>query len=229
MLLYLFKIKNELSRLEKYADNLKSKFEADTKSNDLLIDTKNLHILYENIQQILPESIQKVSNFSRHISWMKKRLKENKPELCKSDIDDICNIDIPEIEDAFIKWCEKPEYFDEELSSSISDLLLSDQLDSVIRKSFVILKSRLCNIFNQNTDIDGPELVNNIFGSSSRIELSLSKSEKQSVRDLLSGLFGVFRNRYAHNDTSPSLDEVDAIVSMINYFLTNVENFKKQA
>jgi hypothetical protein len=39
------------------------------------------------------------------------------------------------------------------------------------------------------------------------------------MRDLFGGMYGVFRNRFAHSDTESSWHEADAIISMVNYLL----------
>jgi hypothetical protein len=108
----------------------------------------------------------------------------------------------------------------------ITDLLIHLEYDSAIRKAFVILKSRLASRFNAPNNLDGTDLVNHIFGKSGSLSQHIKDNERQAMRDLLSGLYGVFRNRYGHEDIEPSWHETDAILSMINYVLKDIERFE---
>ena len=134
--------------------------------------------------------------------------------------------DITELENAFQAWCKNPDHYDAELALAISDLLAQRQLDSAIRKSFIVLKERLCKRFRVSRDLDGMELVNTIFGRNSDAVKTLRENERQAMRDLLAGMYGVFRNRFAHSDAEPMWAEADAIISMINHVLQEVSRIK---
>jgi hypothetical protein len=67
-------------------------------------------------------------------------------------------------------------------------------------------------------------LVNRIFGRSGHPSLLLGDPERQAYRDLLSGLYGVFRNRYAHSDDGGSWYEADAVLSMVNCVLKQLDS-----
>jgi hypothetical protein len=53
----------------------------------------------------------------------------------------------------------------------------------------------------------------------------MSDSERQAYRNLLAGLFGVFRNRFAHTDQQASWPEADAIISMVNHILGDLPHW----
>jgi hypothetical protein len=174
----------------------------------------------------LPEEVQGRSNLGRHIAFMEHSLARNNRKSCEGDIADICERDITELENAFQAWCSKPDHYDSELALAISDLLMPDHLDSAIRKSFIVLKERLCKRFGVPRDLDGTDLINRIFGRNSDAVKTLSESERQAMRDLLAGMYGVFRNRFAHSAASPTWAEADAIISMVNHVLQEIASLK---
>ena len=226
MFIYQHRVREEFLRVRDYAANLRNKFHAkNAKADDLLLDVKSLRTLYERLNEMLPDSVKNNCHAARHIKFMEYWLGKNDRRSCISDIGSICDYDIEDLENAFHSWCENPDHYDFELVQSISDLLAHRQVDSAIRKSFVVLKERLCKNFGASRDLDGPELVNKIFGKGSTIQ-SLSESERQAMRDLLAGLYGVFRNRFAHRNEAPSWSEADAIISMINNVLQELGRIK---
>lgn len=226
MLIYEYRIRDEFLRFRKYAANIREKFEREASPDDLLLDVKSLRMHYESLNNMLPKPVQGKSNISSHIGWMEYWLKKGMRNSCVSDINDICKWDIDELEEAFQAWCKSPDHYDAELVLAISDLLAHRQLDSAIRKAFVVLKERLCNHFQMPRDLDGPDLVNKIFGKRSDMVGEMNDAERQAMRDLLVGLYGVYRNRFAHRDEQPSLAEADAIISMINHVLQNIDHIK---
>ena len=168
MLLYEYHIRDEFNRVREYAANLRTKFQEGVDPAELLRDTQNLKALYEHLRDLLPESIRQASNFARHLGWMGHRLGEGSPDLCRADIDDICDHDLPELESGFRDWCAESVHYDSELVEKVSGLLIHREYDSAIRKGFVILKERLCAKFNADRSTDGVDLVNTIFGSNGR-------------------------------------------------------------
>ena len=212
--------------MREYAANVRAKFEREAEPEDLLLDARSLRAHYEHLNAMLPEEVQGSTNLARHISFMEYWLDRNDRDACVSDITDICERDITELENAFQAWCKNPDHYDSELALAISDLLAQRQLDSAIRKSFIVLKERLCKRFRVSRDLDGLELVNNVFGKSSTAVKTLSDGERQAMRDLLAGLYGVFRNRFAHSNAEPSWAEADAIISMVNNVLQELSRIK---
>jgi len=113
---------------------------------------------------------------------------------CRQDIDDIVERDRPAVEKAFDDWCRRGYGYDGELRSKITPLLKVYQLGDAIRASFIVLAERLrskCGI----ADVDGEDLVNRIFGKTSHAATDMSTSCRQHYRNLLSGLYALYRNR----------------------------------
>jgi hypothetical protein len=226
MLIYEYRVRDEFLRVREYAKNVRDKFERDLAPADLLLDAKSLRAHYQRLNEMLPEAVQGKSNLGRHIGFMEYYLERGDRERCTGDIGEICDRDINELENAFQTWCKSPDHYDAELVQAISDLLAHRQLDSAIRKSFVVLKERLCKRFRAPRDLDGPELVNKIFGKGSDLVSGLSDAERQAMRDLLAGLYGVFRNRFTHRDEQPSWAEADALISMVNSVLQDISKIR---
>ncbi|MHA1981873.1 MAG: TIGR02391 family protein [Promethearchaeota archaeon] len=211
--------------MKQYAENLRAKFNANATPEDLLLDRNNLDTLFKHLEGVLPKEIQGRTGFERHLIWMEKRLKENNPELCRGDIEDICLSDLPMLEKLFREWCTDNIHFDQELVDKVSDLLIHQEYDSAIRKAFVILKSRLVSKLNGPGNLDGADLVNHLFGKDGYLAAVIDKTEKQAMRDLLAGLYGVFRNKYGHQDIKAPRHETDAVLSMINYVLKRIDEY----
>lgn len=226
MLIYEYRVRDEFLRLREYATNVRDKFQRDVPPEDLLLDAKSLWAHYERLNEMLPEQVQGKSNANRHIGFMEYWLERGDRDSCSNDIEDLCERDITDLENAFQAWCKNPDHYDSELVQAISDLLAHRQLDSAIRKAFIVLKERLCKRFRVPRELDGLDLVNKIFGKHSDVIKRLNEAERQSMRDLLAGLYGVFRNRFAHRDEEPSWAEADAVISMINHVLQEVSRIK---
>lgn len=228
MLLYEYQIRDRIDCFTEYAANVRAKFDAGAAPKDLLRDAKTLKQMYTSLNEMLPESTRNASNLARHISYMIDHLSKGNLEKCRGDINDICNNDIRHIENAFREWCKKQEHYDSELATGISSLVLRQEHDSAIRKAFVILKARLVKLFGAPDTLDGSALVNHIFKKSGCHGLSIDDGELQAIRDLLAGLYGVFRNKHAHNNVVPSWAELDAIISMINFILKELARLKAE-
>ena len=102
-------------------------------------------------------------------------------------------------------------------------LLDGGHFDSAIRKTFVLLTDRLRSAFGVEQEIDGEDLINLVFGKGGKIPMALDEGKKQALRNLISGFYGVYRNRYAHNDRDASPSDAQAIVEMANQMLCEIE------
>ncbi len=227
MLLYEYQVRDQLGRLYEYANNVQEKFRSGASAKDLLLDSKNLKQIYDSLNEMLPAEIRETGYCGQHIAYMVYHLERDSIERCRGDIDNICKLDIKYIEDAFRRWHAKQDHYDKELTLGVSSLVLRHELDSAVRKAFVILKTRLMKHFNAPDNLDGAELVNHIFGKKGSPGLPIDDSKKQAFRDLLAGLYGVFRHNYAHNDSNPSWGETEAVLSMINFILKRLNQLTK--
>ncbi len=117
--------------------------------------------------------------------------------------------------------------FDDELLSVLVPRLLVRHHNDGIMQGFLVLTERLRFTFQQAKSLDGIELVNKIFGKNSKITFSKEYSNKiDSIRDLLSGLYGVIRNKYMHSKVEPNGAEFSATIEMLNYILINLDKMR---
>jgi len=223
MLLDEYRVRDEFKRITDYAESVRRKFAAEATAEDLLGEAENLTALWENLKSVLPKEMRSKSSIERHIGWMKGRLREGSPQKCYADIEDICNYDLPALETGFREWCKSKAHYDSELAEKTTELIARHELDSAVRKAFVILTTRLRSTFEVSDNADGPELINRIFGKNGRLTAVLDESERHSTRDLLAGLYGVFRNKYAHRDEVIEWFEAEAVLPMINFALKEVD------
>jgi hypothetical protein len=76
--------------------------------------------------------------------------------------------------------------------------------------------------------MDGEDLVNAIFGPKSPHLAALSPGEKVVYRNLFAGMFGLLRNRFAHNDAQPDLSDLDTAIANVNMCLRIVGDFREK-
>lgn len=225
MILYEYKVRDNFERVRQLAERIRIKFEQGANPEELLQDASILRHAYEDLVKILPNGVDG-GNALRHLFFMEQHLNKGKPESCKNDIEDICAHDLRLLEAAFRAWCGSQVHYDAELSREVVDLLEDNRLDSAVLKAFVILKGRLVSCFGVSDNLDGRQLVNEVFGSKKQLAASLSESERESMRNLLDGLYGIFRNLYSHNNAKPEWHEAEAVLSMVNFALKRIERYR---
>ena len=208
MLIYFHETVSELKRLNEYAQRLQQKFEQGREAEDLLLDAESLDERLRDVIERLPDP-EFSGNARRHLWWMTKELKKGNVSACKNDIHDLVINDIPGTIAALEKWAKELSFLDEALRVSVVRLIRDRQFDSAIRKAFLLLTERLRTTYSLPADKDGEELVNLIFGRATGFHASLDDSKRQAYRNLMSGLYGVIRNKFAHGDHEPSLAELE--------------------
>jgi len=67
--------------------------------------------------------------------------------------------------------------------------------------------------------------VNQVFGQRGCLAEKTPEPERESMRNLLDGIFGVFRNLYDHRDVEPEWHEVEATLSLINWALKRIDKY----
>ena len=226
MLIYVDELITELDELEQYARLVEEKFAQSWPAPELHLDSRTIKRRVENLLAMLPEGVGS-GNLRRHAHFLEYWLAAGNTSNCADDIRDIVASDIPTCRRSIQRWSEKLEYVDVELRKQVSPLIRTRQFDSAIRKAFVILKSRLCRKFSLDESQDGAKLINTIFAQNSPHIPELNDGEKQAYRDYFAGLFGLLRNKYAHNDKEPTFTEIDSVLSGINLCLQIIGDFKK--
>lgn len=162
-------------------------------------------------------------SLGRHLRFLSYYLERNDKQSCHEDARDIVFYDLPATLRSVIAGSTHEQYLDEKLRDSVYPLLDGGHYDSAIRKTFVVLTDRLRRAFGVTDEVDGATLVNQVFGNSGKIHILLENSKKQALRDLISGFYGVYRNRYSHNDTEAQFGGARAIIEMANQILAEIE------
>jgi Protein of unknown function (Hypoth_ymh) len=162
-------------------------------------------------------------NLGRHLHFLDYYLKRNDKQGCTADIRDIVFYDLPAALKNIISSATTESHFDQKLRDAVLPLIQGGHYDSAIRKAFIVLTDRLQRAFGVTDKIDGDELVNLVFGKGGKIPVALDDPKKQCYRNLISGFYGVYRNKYAHHDIEPSLSEAKAILEMANNIIFEIE------
>lgn len=162
-------------------------------------------------------------NLGRHLTFLKYYLDRNDKDACQSDIRDIVFWDLPTTLRSLAEDSDEYQHYDQKLRDGVVPLINGEHYDSAMRKIFVILTDRLRRAFGVAEEIDGDELVNLVFGRGGKIPVALDEPKKQAMRNLISGFYGVYRNRIAHNDVEPGLAQTKAIMEMANTIILDIE------
>ncbi|WP_418115190.1 TIGR02391 family protein [Xanthomonas oryzae] len=162
-------------------------------------------------------------NLCRHLNFLKYYLDQNDKDACQGDIRDIVFWDLPTALRNLAEVINDYQHYDQKLKDGVVPLINGAHYDSAMRKIFVILTDRLRHAFGVAEEIDGDELVNVVFGRGGKIPVALDEPKKQAMRNLISGFYGVYRNRIAHNDVEPGLAQTRAIMEMANTIILDIE------
>lgn len=90
-------------------------------------------------------------------------------------------------------------------------------------KALVVLTDRLRRAFVVIDSIEGDELINQVFGKSAKLPVALDDAQKQAMRNLISGFYGVHRNQVAHYDVVMDQVHARAIIEMANTIIYDIE------
>lgn len=203
----------------------REKFDSNEALDELLLYFNLFEADYNCFIEAVPKDFNSNSDLKRHFYWLKRYLNQGKPSDCYSDITNICENDIEQYRNDYLKYLSEKD-IDKELNDKVFVLLQTNNCDSAVRKAFVVLTERLRKIFSQPPDIDGCELVNNIFGGKGILINKIGKEERESLRNLLDGMYGTYRNKYMHNDLESNINEAEAIISMINLMIKKAIEIK---
>lgn len=186
------------------------------------------------MQETLAEEVEKLLNVSgldwtqcanlgRHLTFLTHYLKKNDKVSCAGDIKDVLFFDLPVALRNLIAKSSDDQHFDQRLKDGVLPLVQGGHYDSAVRKVFVLLTDRLRRAFGVQDEMDGEDLVNLVFGKGGKIPVALDDAKKQALRNLISGFYGVYRNRFAHNDIEPNLAQARSIIEMANTIILDIE------
>ena len=218
----------ELARVRELAVRVRERFDAGAEAAEILRDVELLEAAYQALEDVLPAGVER-GNLARHIHFLGYYLKQDQPEHCRDDIRDVCRVDLPRLERAIQDHAGDDDQHDAEFVERIGPLLRDQHLDSAVRRAFVLLKERLVRKFGLAPELDGANLVNAVFGDRGVLAGQIPDPERQGMRDLLAGLYGVFRNRYGHRDVEPGWFEAASVLGMIDLTLRTIDQYPDPA
>jgi uncharacterized protein (TIGR02391 family) len=168
-------------------------------------------------------------NLGRHLTFLHRYLKANDKASCAQDARDIVFFDLPTALRNLVTMSADDAHFDQRLRDAVTPLMSGGHYDSAVRKAFVVLTDRLRRAFGVSDSLDGDDLVNQVFGKGGKLPVALDDSQKQAMRNLISGFYGVYRNRFAHNDIEPDLAQARAVIEMANTIVLDIEALAKES
>ena len=209
-----------LRKLERSAFELKSKFDGDDSLEVIKGKLEIFNNIYHDLKLKIDKDIFYKSELSRHVRCLNLYISKHDTKSCLNDIAQICETDIEELRKVYLDNA-RSNYVDSELQGNIKSLLESNELDSAVRKAFLTLTERLRTKYNIGKKRDGIDLINRIFGNSGCSKLT--SSEKESMRNLLAGMYGIFRNDFMHSLNNKKETEISAI-HMVNTILNLLDD-----
>lgn len=214
----------ELARVQELAILVRDRFDAGADPGEILMAVEVLEAAHQSLEAVLPPGVSS-GYLSRHMRFLRMYLESNQPELCRDDIVDICQRDLPQISRALHALPVNAGEHDAEFSQKIAPLIRDQHLASAVREAFVILKERLVTRFDANPALDGNALVNSVFGGGGILRGQIPESECEAMRNFLSGLYGVFRNHYGHRVVEPSWFDAASVLGMVDWALRTLDGY----
>jgi len=219
---------HQYQRVHDKAIELFNLFE-DSEPDELLRHEEQLSDEADKLINISGLEWDECGNLGRHLHFLSYYLSRGNKSSCFADIRDILFSDLPEAFRNLIGKSIPESHLDQKLKDGVLPLVKGGHYDSAIRKAFIILTESLRRSFGVEEEIDGEDLVNLVFGKGGKIPVDLDDSKKQAYRNLIAGFYGVYRNKFAHNDAEASLSEVKAIIEMANNIIIEIESISIQS
>lgn len=120
---------------------------------------------------------------------------------------------------------ERRSGLDQELLDSCGPLLRTGANDDAVRRSFVILETRLRRALHgvRGTGVDVAQRAFSVPNGLLSARLDLEVAEKEGLRDLFVGAFKLLRNPAAHGRTAYPTHKAKAIIAHVNLLLMLLE------
>ena len=164
----------------------------------------------------------------RHLHWLQRYHREDKPERYASDIADIRERDLMGVVAAVEAWAL--QLLDQGLVDAISVSWEAQHYGSAIRDAFIYLEDVLREVggVDPNAGLSGDRLVTSLLAPSSTTCLSLpqdgfmghlTSGEQEGVYNFFKGSFLLFRNATAHRLIPYTASEAEDIVHVVDVCL----------
>ncbi len=232
---------NQLRVLLSVAINLKEVF--DKEEHTLLEERLRIYVAeFEKLEGIIPEGVIQKTELKRHTAWLKKRIKEGKPELCYSDISGICHNDIMLTEewylhylteskqgaDKFYDWKNIHPVIQKVAQKRFESSHCADAVEAAFKEINTIIKKRYRKV--AKIEEDGDSLMRRAFASNVSNNympvFKLADNGTESGRSIQQGYMDIFagsmkgiRNPKAHANLNVHADECWEMIVLASHLM----------
>lgn len=177
----------------------------------------------DSLNQVFPNDVKWLDGARRHIEWSRYWIdNQHHPRGWGSDPQTIIEHDLPAAMDAFNAWYETASQIDDDYTKRLREFRSSAQINSAHREAWAVFKTRTTQLFDLPDDLDGHKLVDRLFGDEQPAVSTLTAKERRGYRELMKGLYTLYRNPVSHNDSDPNPAVTDAVTTLIGACLARI-------
>jgi hypothetical protein len=222
-------VNRQLTSLISQVNDLLERIQAGIAPEEVGLRIANIKRTLDDLQQIT--GIGPTGSFNdlvRHLHWLQRYHREQKPDRYAPDVTDLRSRDLPGIIAAVEAW--GLQLLDPGLVDAISASWDEQHYGSAVRDAFIYLE----DVLRDAGDVDpakglsGDRLVTMLLAPSSKSSLSLSSDgfmgqltsgELEGVYNFFKGAFLLFRNATAHRPIPYTASEAEEILHVVNVCL----------
>lgn len=168
------------------------------------------------------------SQLAKHLYWLCRYYREDKPDSYASDICDLRDRDLPGIMTLVERWASG--VIDPNLEAAITESWDAQRYTSIVQDAFIYLERVLRELggVDPSRGLAGGQLVNKVLGTngSAREDLAagtfmgqLTTGEVEGLYQLTKGAFLLLRNSAAHRQMNYTANEAEDVVHLVNLCL----------
>lgn len=222
-------IYRQLSSLISQVHGLLDRVGADASSDEVdLRGAAIRHVLDDLQENVSAGPTGAFNSLARHLYWLQRYHREQKPDRYAPDIADIRERDLPGVIAAIESWGRQT--LDTGLFEAITASWQAQHFGSAVRDAFIYLEDALREVGNVDpaTGLSGDRLVTRVLGPSSSSAIALptdgfmghlTRGEREGVYSYVKGAFLLFRNATAHRPIPYTAAEAEDIIHVVNLCL----------
>jgi uncharacterized protein (TIGR02391 family) len=239
---------NKLRSLHQSAVTLKEKFDAKQPNKVLEAYLEIYRRDLDELTRICPGEVLQTGDLIRHSAWLRKFIRDGKPESCYSDISDICLRDIFVVEEAYFRYLTETEsardkFYDwQNIHPVIQQIAkprfesqhFADAVEASFKEINELVKAKYRSI--KGEELDGDKLMRNAFTSTSNngfmpvIPLADNSGEsgrniQQGYMDIFAGAMKGIRNPKAHANVNVDPDEAWEMIVLASHLMRMWDKF----
>jgi len=222
-------IYRQLSSLVSQVHVLLARVEADAPVDEVALRVAAISQVLDDLQENVSVGPTGAFNsLARHLYWLQRYRREQKPERYAPDIVDIRERDLPGVIAAVESWGR--QLLDAGLVGAITASWEAQHFGSAVRDAFIYLEDVLRELGNVDpaTGLSGDRLVTRVLSPSSGSAITLpadgfmghlTRGEQEGVYHYVKGAFLLFRNATAHRPIPYTAAEAEDIIHVVNLCL----------